>query len=132
MAKSNMDERPLLWIGCAYRNVLPDLHKEITRLLNRLGVQFETLDKEECCGFPLILSGNNDEAKRFAERNIRQIGDKKRVVTACPACYRAFNEFYPNLLKSKLPFRSLSYNTVLLRTHRSRHFKGINAKAFEN
>lgn len=100
-----MNECPLLWIGCAYRNVLPELQKEITSLLTRLGTPFATLDDEECCGLPLILSGNKDEAKSFAERSIRRIGDRKRVLTACPACYRAFNEFYPIILQKKLPFK---------------------------
>jgi heterodisulfide reductase subunit D len=42
---------------------------------------------------------------KFAERSLDKIGDKERVVATCPACYRAFNEFYPTLLGSKLPFR---------------------------
>jgi heterodisulfide reductase subunit D len=105
MAESSMDEYPLIWMGCVHRNILTELQKEITNLLTRLRVNFETLEKEECCGFPLILSGHKDKAKEFAESNVHKIGDKKRVVTTCPACYRAFNEFYPNLLGKKLPFR---------------------------
>jgi Fe-S oxidoreductase len=105
MAKSSMDSPPLIWMGCVHRNILTELQKEITSLLTRLGTSFETLENEECCGFPLILSGHKDEAAKFAERNMQKIGNKKRVVTTCPACYRAFNEFYPNLLKEKLPFR---------------------------
>jgi len=92
-------------MGCVHRNILSELQKEITILLSRLGTSFETLEEEECCGFPLILSGHKDEAARFAERNVREIGDRERVVTTCPACYRAFNEFYPSLLGEKLPFR---------------------------
>lgn len=105
MVKSNLDETPLLWVGCAYRNVLPELQKEMVNLLNRLRVSIETLENEECCGLPLILSGNTDEAKAFAKRTLQKIGDRKRIVVACPACFRAFNEFYPKLLDKKLPFK---------------------------
>src|SRR3989337_1861530 len=105
MVKSSMSERPLIWMGCVHRNVQTELQKEITKLLSRLGTSFETFEEEECCGFPLILAGYTDEAAKFAKRNKDKIGDRKRVITPCPACYRAFNEFYPKLLGEKLPFR---------------------------
>ena len=102
-----MSERPLIWMGCMHRNALKELQKEMTKLLTRLGTDFETSEEEECCGFPLILAGYTDEAAKFAKRNIDEIGGRKKVVTPCPACFRAFNEFYPKLLGEKLPFRVL-------------------------
>jgi len=105
--KLGMGENALIWMGCVYRNSVKKLREEITNLLTRLKTDFETLEKEECCGYPLILSGHRDEAVEFAERNADKIGDEKKVVTPCPACYRAFNEFYPSLLGRELPFRVL-------------------------
>ncbi len=105
MVKSGVNERPLIWMGCVHRNVQKELQEEITNLLDRLGIGFETFGDEECCGFPLILAGYTEEAAKFAKRNIAKIGRRKRVVTPCPACYRAFKEFYPKLLGKKLIFR---------------------------
>lgn len=105
MVKPEMSEKPLIWMGCVYQNYVTELLREITNLLTRHDVKFNTIRKEECCGYPLILSGYIREAKEFANRNVEMIGYERRVVTPCPACYRAFNTFYPRLIGRKLPFK---------------------------
>jgi Fe-S oxidoreductase len=106
-----MDNYPLVWMGCLHRNLLTELQKEMTALFSRIGIHFDTLEGEECCGFPLILAGYSDEAIKLAKKNVRKIGNKKKknslIVTPCPACYRALNEFYPRMLRKKLSFKIL-------------------------
>jgi len=100
-----LDERTLVWLGCMYRNRLREVGEEVTGLLKRLGVSFESLRDEGCCGFPLILAGYVEEATRRADDNVRRMRGAGQVVTPCPACYRAFREFYPRLLGRDLPWR---------------------------
>jgi len=92
-------------MGCAYRNRLRDMAGEIMALLPRLRVNFRLLEKEDCCGLPLIFAGYLDEASEQARKNLDKIGEVEQVVTPCPACYRAFNHFYPSLLHLDIPFR---------------------------
>jgi Fe-S oxidoreductase len=87
-------------MGCTYRNKLTALGGEITKLLKKLDVSFSLLE-EECCGYPLALIGYSDEAAKLAKRNIERLEKKSLIVTPCPACYRAFKEFCPELAKSK-------------------------------
>jgi len=96
-----LNEKVLIWMGCTYRNKLTTLREEITQLLTRLEVDFSLLEEEECCGYPLELIGYTDEAAKLAKRNIERLGEDNLIVTPCPACYRAFKELYPKLIKSK-------------------------------
>ena len=95
----------LVWMGCAYRNRLKNLEEGIMALLTRLRVNFRLLEKEDCCGLPLIFAGYLDKATEQARKNLDKIGEVRQVVTPCPACYRAFNHFYPSLLRLNAPFR---------------------------
>jgi len=92
-------------MGCTYRNRLKDLKGETMALLTRLRVNFRLLEKEDCCGLPLIFAGYLDEAAERARKNLDKIGEVEQVITPCPACYRTFNHFYPNLLRLDAPFR---------------------------
>ena len=74
MVKLEMIEKPLFWMGCVYRNNAREHLTEITNLLTKHDVKFNTFEKEECCGYPLIISGHMKEAKEFANRNIELIG----------------------------------------------------------
>jgi heterodisulfide reductase subunit D len=95
----------LVWMGCAYRNRLRNLKEETMTLLTRLRVNFKLLEKEDCCGLPLIFAGYLDEAAEQAKKNLDKIGEVEQVITSCPACYRALNHFYPNFLHLDVPFR---------------------------
>lgn len=92
----------LLWRGCTYRNQLPEELKSIERVLRRVGVAFSTLE-EGCCGYPLFLSGYQREARDLAVENIDEIGSFRLIVTACPACLRAFKEVYEEHFGLSLP-----------------------------
>jgi Fe-S oxidoreductase len=56
--------------------------------------------EEACCGYPLYISGLEDEARELAKTNVKRIADAgaAQLITTCPSCYRAWREFYPKLL----------------------------------
>jgi Fe-S oxidoreductase len=70
-------------------------------LLERAGVDYAVMGGDEaCCGYPLFISGLEDEARELAKSNVRRVADAgaARLITTCPSCYRAWREFYPELL----------------------------------
>jgi len=100
-----LGERTLVWLGCTYRGRLREVGEDVTGLLKRLGVDFETLGGEKCCGFPLILAGYVKEGARRARENAQRLRGAAQIVTPCPACYRAFREYYPRFLGGEAPWR---------------------------
>jgi Fe-S oxidoreductase len=69
------------------------LPQSMVRLLERAGVEYAVLGGDEvCCGYPLIISGLEDEAREMARANVRHVrqAGAKRVIVTCPSCYRAW------------------------------------------
>ena len=103
----------LVWMGCAYRNRLSNLKEELMVLLKRLNVNFRLLEMEDCCGIPLLFAGYVEEATEQARKNLDKMSEVEQVITPCPACYRAFNHYYPNMLFLQVPFRVIHLTQFL-------------------
>lgn len=87
-----------LWLGCTIRKFAREIGDAMIRLLERAGVEFEVVDKSEiCCGIPLIFSGFRDRAADHGREVAELLSSYEKVVVECPACYRAFTEFYPEM-----------------------------------
>lgn len=85
-------------------------------LLQKAGVDFTLLGESEiCCGYPLIIGGLIEQAKRTAEKNIGILHqlNVKYAVTTCPSCYHMWNDLYPELLGRKPDFKII-HGTQLL------------------
>jgi len=102
--------RVLLFMGCtsAYRSVGQDVLVSAAAILDKAKEDWTTLGEEEwCCGYPLLLLGNWEAAKEFAEHNVKAIEAKgvKLVATTCATCYKMLKLEYPALLGRPLKFR---------------------------
>ncbi len=97
-----MVKKVLLWQGCNYRKNLPNDLNNIFTLFNKLNIEVTTLEEELCCGFPLIIGGFRNKAKKNAKEIIETLNRFNLVVTPCPACQRAFKEFYMSKLGLKI------------------------------
>ena len=87
----------LLFLGCvaSYQdiNIVPNIMK----ILDRAGVSYTALGKEEnCCGYISYLVGTK-EFKEVAEKNINVFSKlrAKQIMTTCAGCYKTFKELYP-------------------------------------
>jgi heterodisulfide reductase subunit D len=79
----------------------------VASILNELDMNWTLLGEDEwCCGNPLMLAGDEDGAKRYAEHNIDVLESRgvEKVITSCAGCYRVFKWEYPKLLKKKVNF----------------------------
>ncbi|TFG12314.1 (Fe-S)-binding protein [Candidatus Thorarchaeota archaeon] len=81
-----------------------------TLIFDKLDEDYTFLgDEEQCCGAPLIMTGDFETAKKFADHNIQKLQELgvERVITNCPGCYRMWNQEYEELLGIKPPFETL-------------------------
>lgn len=91
------------FVGCV-SSLFPQaygLPQGMVNLLELAGEDYTILGQEElCCGYPLYISGLVDEARATARANLRTVRatGASRLITTCPSCYRAWREFYPDLL----------------------------------
>ena len=88
----------LIFAGCMASYVDKGSVVALAKIMQILGIRYVALgSQEQCCGMPVLLAGNIDEAKRIAERNaamFKRLG-VKTVVTPCPSCYHMFKTLYP-------------------------------------
>jgi len=74
-----------------------DILVDSLRLLNFFDIYPTVLQGERCCGHDLLWSGDKENFLKLAELNIEAIHQAgiKKVVTACPECYRTLARDYP-------------------------------------
>ncbi|MBD3230852.1 MAG: hypothetical protein GF329_21925 [Candidatus Lokiarchaeota archaeon] len=100
------------FVGCtaAYKGSLAIQPESIVKILDTLDIDFTLIaENEMCCGNPYFLAGGdiNEEFKEIIFNNIEQFADLKikKLITACPGCYRVINTIYPIIYGKELPFK---------------------------
>ncbi len=113
--------RTVYFIGCQasmFRS-LAGIADSMVRILKYVGEDFTILGGGEwCCGYPLLLIGDVEGFRRFAEHNIAEIEKRgaECVVFTCAGCYKTFKKEIPGLLGIKLNFEVL-HSTQLLASY---------------
>ncbi|MBT7347873.1 (Fe-S)-binding protein [Candidatus Bathyarchaeota archaeon] len=97
------------FIGCttAYKGANHEVAFSISKILESLDVSWTVLGEDEwCCGAPSMMAGKAEEAKKYAEHNVKMLEDRKvkKVITGCAGCFRSFKFEYPALLGRKPNF----------------------------
>ncbi len=92
----------LFWVGCAgsFDQRAQKITKAFAQILDKVGVKFAILGKEEMCtGDPARRSGNEFLFQMMAYNNIQVLNgyEVKKIVTACPHCFNIFKNEYPAL-----------------------------------
>lgn len=87
----------LYFAGCTTRARFSEDIESHIDLLRKLGFNPKTLDDERCCGDPLILVGDEDNAKKVARKNAQVFASAKvdLIATECAGCYRVLAFEYP-------------------------------------
>ncbi len=91
----------LLFVGCAgsFDSRNQDVMRALCTLLNKAGVDYAVLGTEEgCCGDPTRKVGQEYLFQMQAPANIAAFAKYKvrKVVTACPHCFNAIANEYPD------------------------------------
>lgn len=83
--------------GCM-THLTPSVIRSMEAIFAEAGINYTFIDREKgvCCGRPLMLAGQEREARELINYNSRVIWESgaKTVVTPCPICYKVFNESY--------------------------------------
>jgi len=92
----------LFWVGCAgsYDQRAQKITLAFATILNKVGVNFAILGKEELCtGDPARRAGNEFLFQMMAYQNIAVLNGYgiKKIVTACPHCFNTLKNEYPEL-----------------------------------
>lgn len=92
----------LFWVGCAgsFDQRAQRITKAFATILDKVGVRFAILGKEEACtGDPARRSGNEFLFQMMAYNNIQVLNGYgvKKIVTACPHCFNILKNEYPEL-----------------------------------
>jgi glycolate oxidase iron-sulfur subunit len=91
--------RVAMFTGCAVNFLHPHLGDALIYVLLESGYEVVLPGKEVCCGAPLRAAGLEDDARRFAERNIEAFSGLKAeaVLSLCPTCVLTLRQHYPVL-----------------------------------
>lgn len=97
-----MDEKTttLYFAGCMSGYFMKDIARSSVTILEKIGDPFKVINNEICCGSPLMDLGDVESAKVFFQENLN-IFNRHRVkdlIVSCSGCFRAFSEFYPEVL----------------------------------
>lgn len=92
----------LFWVGCAgsYDQRAQKITKAFATILNKLGIRYAILGKEEACtGDPARRAGNEFIFQMMAYQNIQILNGYgiKKIVTTCPHCFNTLKNEYPEL-----------------------------------
>ena len=87
----------LYFAGCM-THLTPSIKNSMIRIFEASGMKWNFLDRNGgvCCGRPLMLAGNDKEARELINFNSQLIwkSGAKMLVTSCPICYKVFRESY--------------------------------------
>ncbi|HEY3421948.1 MAG TPA: (Fe-S)-binding protein [Methanocellaceae archaeon] len=86
----------VLFMGCTARYRAPEILQAAEHLLAKKGIVFRTLPDETCCGYTLFNLGDHGSGYQAVDKNIEMFrkAGVKRIITICPGCYSAFNQYY--------------------------------------
>jgi Fe-S oxidoreductase len=87
----------LYFAGCM-SHLTPAIKNAMIKILDASGVKYKFIDENGgvCCGRPLMLAGQDKEARELINYNSKLIlkSGAKTLVTSCPICYKVFRESY--------------------------------------
>ncbi len=87
----------LYFAGCM-THLTPTIKNSMIKILNASGVNYSFMDEQGgvCCGRPLMLAGQDREARELINYNSQMIwkSGAHTLVTSCPICYKVFKESY--------------------------------------
>lgn len=97
----NPKMRVAFFSGCNIDFVFPNTGKSVFKVLQNLGVEVIYPQKQNCCGKPIIGSGDLETARKIAKENIQALEETNAdyIVAACPTCTETLEKTYVELFK---------------------------------
>ncbi|WP_019616378.1 anaerobic glycerol-3-phosphate dehydrogenase subunit GlpC [Psychromonas ossibalaenae] len=89
--------------GCYVNYNDPDLGKDLLKVLNAMNIGLKLLNKEKCCGVPLIANGFHDKARKNARFNVKNMTEAVEkfntpILSTSSTCSFTLKQEYPHVL----------------------------------
>lgn len=101
--QAQFSEQVAFFHGCYVNYNHPQLGKDLLRVINALGIGVQLLNKEKCCGVPLIANGFTEKARKQATGNVASLREaiiekNMTVLATSSTCTFTLRDEYPHLL----------------------------------
>lgn len=99
---SNPKYKVAFFSGCNIDFVFPDTGESAIKVLQDTGAEVVFPQDQNCCGKPIIGSGDLETARKIAKNNIKTFEKTNAdyIVSACPTCTETLKETYKELFEN--------------------------------
>lgn len=98
LPEANPEKVDVLYFAGCMTHLTPAIKKSMIKILDASGLNYSFMDEQGgvCCGRPLMLAGQDREARELINYNSQLIwkSGAQTLVTSCPICYKIFRESY--------------------------------------
>jgi Fe-S oxidoreductase len=98
MPETNPEKVDVLYYAGCMTHLTPSIKNSMVKILDASGINYSFIDEQggTCCGRPLMLAGQDREARELINYNSQLIwkSGAHTLVTSCPICYKVFKESY--------------------------------------
>jgi Fe-S oxidoreductase len=98
LKESEPEKADVLFFAGCMTHLTPSIRNSMIKILDASGVKYNFIDEQggACCGRPLMLAGQDKEARELINYNSQMIwkSGAHTLVTSCPICYKVFRESY--------------------------------------
>jgi Fe-S oxidoreductase len=95
---SEPEKADVLYFAGCMTHLTPSIRNSMIKILDASGLNYKFIDESGgvCCGRPLMLAGQDKEARELINFNSQLIwkSGAHTLVTSCPICYKVFRESY--------------------------------------
>jgi Fe-S oxidoreductase len=98
LPEARSPEADILYFAGCMTHLTPAIRNSMIKILEASGINYNFMDENggACCGRPLMLAGQDKEARELINYNSQIIlnSGAQTLVTSCPICYKIFRESY--------------------------------------
>jgi Fe-S oxidoreductase len=98
LPETNPEKVDVLYFAGCMTHLTPSIKNSMVKILDASGLNYSFIDDQGgvCCGRPLMLAGQDREARELINYNSQLIwkSGAQTMVTSCPICYKVFRESY--------------------------------------
>jgi len=98
LQESNPQKADVLYFAGCMTHLTPAIKNSMIKILEASGMKYTFIDENGgvCCGRPLMLAGQDKDARELINYNSQMIwkSGANTLVTSCPICYKVFKESY--------------------------------------
>ena len=98
LPEKNTEQVDIIYFAGCMTHLTPGIKASMIKILDASGLNYSFIDEDGgvCCGRPLMLAGQDREARELINYNSDLIwkSGAQMLVTSCPICYKVFRESY--------------------------------------